>query len=166
MRNGVSTYLSETQVTEIKQKMLPTTQVVGSITDLEAAEMLLRSAEHFKARFEQERELRIRTENKLAVAEPKAEVLDKITATSNDISVRELASILAIPHLGQNNLFEKLRREGYIDGMNRPYRQYVENGLMYEKEYYVPQLDATKRQLRITQKGVAYFAKKLGKVTA
>jgi hypothetical protein len=33
---------------------------------------------------------------------------------------------------------------------------------MYEKEYYVPQLEATKRQLRITQKGVAYFAGKFG----
>jgi hypothetical protein len=33
---------------------------------------------------------------------------------------------------------------------------------MYEKEYYVPQLDATKTQLRITQKGVAYFARKYG----
>jgi phage antirepressor YoqD-like protein len=86
--------------------------------------------------------------------------LDKITATNNDISVRELAAVLAIPHLGQNNLFQKLREDGYIDGFNRPYRQYIESGLMYEKEYYVPQLEATKHQLRITQKGVAYFAKR------
>jgi phage antirepressor YoqD-like protein len=146
--------------------MLPATQVVGSITDLEAAEMLLKSAEHFKARFEQEKTLRIETEKKLAIAEPKAETLDKITATSSDVSVRELASILAVPHLGQNNLFEKLRQDGYIDGLNRPYRRYVESGFMYEKEYYVPQLAATKRQLRITQKGIAYFAKKYGKVMA
>jgi phage antirepressor YoqD-like protein len=93
--------------------------------------------------------------NRLAIAEPKAEVLDKITATNSDISVRELAAILAIPHLVQNNFFELLRTDGYIDGYNRPYRQHIEAGLMYEKEYYVPQLDATKRQLRITQKGVA-----------
>jgi hypothetical protein len=62
MRNGVTTYLSETQVTEIKKKMIPTTKVVGSITDLEAAEMLIKSAEHFKSRFEQERQLRIEAE--------------------------------------------------------------------------------------------------------
>jgi hypothetical protein len=55
-----------------------------------------------------------------------------------------------------------LREEGYIDGLNRPYRQHIENRLMYEKEYYVPQLDAMKRQRRITQKGVAHFAKKYG----
>jgi hypothetical protein len=33
-------------------------------------------------------------------------------------------------------------------------------GLVYEKECYAPQLDATKRQLRITQKGAAHFADK------
>jgi phage antirepressor YoqD-like protein len=103
---------------------------------------------------------------RLAIAEPKAEILDKITATNNDISVRELAAILAVPHLGQNNLFDRLREDGYIDGYKRPYRQYIESGLMYEKEYYVPQLDAAKQQLRITQKGVAYFTRKYGRVSA
>jgi phage antirepressor YoqD-like protein len=107
-----------------------------------------------------------RAENKLAIAAPKAETLDKITATASDISVRELAAILHISHLGQNKLFQKLREDGYIDGFNRPYRQYIEAGLMYEKEYYVPQLDATKQQLRITQKGVAHFAKKYGRASA
>jgi anti-repressor protein len=99
---------------------------------------------------------------RIAELEPKAEVLDKITATASDISVRELAAVLALPQLGQNNLFQKLRNDGYIDGYNRPYRKYIESGIMYEKEYYVPQLDATKTQLRITQKGVAYFARKYG----
>ena len=169
VKNGVTTLLNEEHVTAIKsligtgrndlQNIL---QVKNAITDLEAAEMLLKSAEHFKARFEQEQALRQAAEGKLAIAEPKAEILDKITATDSDISVRELASVLAVPHLGQNNLFERLREDGYIDGFNRPYRRYVESGLIYEKEYYVPQLDATKRQLRITQKGVAYFARKYG----
>jgi anti-repressor protein len=97
---------------------------------------------------------------RIAELEPKAEVLDKITATDSDISVRELAAILAVPHLGQKKLFERLRKDGYIDGFNRPYRQYIESGIMYEKEYYIPQLDETKRQLRITQKGVVYFTRK------
>jgi anti-repressor protein len=100
----------------------------------------------------------------IEVLKPKAETLDKITATESDVSIRELAAILAVAHLGQNNLFKKLQQDGYIDGFKRPYRQYIEEGLMYEKEYYVPQLDATKQQLRITQKGVAYFARKYNKV--
>jgi anti-repressor protein len=100
---------------------------------------------------------------RIAELEPKAEILDRITATENDVSVRGLASILAQPHLGQNALFKKLREDGYIDGFNHPYRQYIESGIMYEKEYYVPGLEATKQQLRITQKGVAYFARKYGR---
>jgi phage antirepressor YoqD-like protein len=160
MKERVRTLLNEEQMTEIKRRMRLTTKVASTITDLEAAEMLMRSAEHFKARFEQEREIRKKAESRLAIVEPKVETLDKITAVNSDISVRELAAILAVSHLGQNNLFQKLRTDGYIDGGNRPYRQYIEGGLLYDKEYYVPQLDATKQQLRITQKGVAHFAKK------
>ena len=37
MRNGLITYLNEEKITEIKQKMRPTTLVAGVITDLEAA---------------------------------------------------------------------------------------------------------------------------------
>jgi phage antirepressor YoqD-like protein len=162
MKERVTTLLDEKQITEIKRRMRLTTKVASAITDIEAAEMLLKSAEHFKARFEQERRLRENAESRLAITEPKAEVLDKITATDSDISVRELAAVLAIPHLGQNNFYKKIRDDGYIDRFNHPYRQHVESGLMYEKEYYVPQLDETKTQLRITQKGVAYFARKYG----
>jgi len=36
--NGKTTYLSESQVVEIKRKMIPTTQVVGATTDLEMKE--------------------------------------------------------------------------------------------------------------------------------
>jgi predicted transcriptional regulator len=66
IRNGLKTTLTEAQITEIKRKMIPTTQVVGAVTDLEAAEMLLKSAEHFRARFEQERQLRSGAEKKSA----------------------------------------------------------------------------------------------------
>jgi hypothetical protein len=67
MKERVTTLLNEEQTTEIKRRMRLTTKVASTITDLEAAEMLMKSAEHFKARFEQERELRIETENKLTI---------------------------------------------------------------------------------------------------
>jgi hypothetical protein len=44
--------------------MLPTTSVVGAMTDMEAGMMAVRAMEHFKIRFEQEQKLRIETENK------------------------------------------------------------------------------------------------------
>jgi phage antirepressor YoqD-like protein len=167
VRNGVTTLLNEAQATAVKSEIgkgrtdLDNIVEVGNIrTDLE---MTLQAQECLRYFMEKaialEKEMASKNAQ-IAELKPKAETLDKITATESDISVRELAAILAVPHLGRNNLFQKLRDDGYIDGFNRPYRNYVEGGLMYEKEYYVPQMDATKQQLRITQKGVAHFAGK------
>jgi phage antirepressor YoqD-like protein len=168
-QNGVKTVLTAEQAENVKRRILSNMHKgTPGNTDLHKAyegDPLIRLASLY-AQIDEIKSVRIKeleTENekqqeRLAVAEPKAEILDKITATASDVSVRELAAILAIPHLGQNNLFVRLRTDGYIDDLNRPYRQYVEQGIMYEKEYYVPQLDGTKLQLRITQKGVAYFA--------
>jgi hypothetical protein len=72
IRNGIETTLTEVQITEIKKKMIPTTSVVGAISDLEAAEMLIKSAEHFKARFEQEHRLRIEAESNVTALEQQA----------------------------------------------------------------------------------------------
>ena len=166
-QTGKTTYLTEAQATALKLNLRKTAEVIAAPkTALEKA-LLVRQA----LLIQQETIAELEVENaelraKNAEMKPKAETLDKITATKSDISVRELAAILAMPRLGQNNLFQKLREDGYIDGYNRPYRQHIESGIMYEKEYYVPGLDATKRQLRITQKGVACFARKYGKATA
>jgi phage antirepressor YoqD-like protein len=178
-QNGVKTVLTVEQAEVVKKRLLAGIVHAGNtgtntfISDMKVEDPALELASLY-ARIDEIKSARIaalEAENvaqakRIAIAEPKAETLDKITATDNDISVRELASILAMPHLGQNNLFEKLREDGYIDGYNRPYRQHIEAGFMYEKEYYVPQLDATKRQVRITQKGVAYFAQRYGRVSA
>jgi phage antirepressor YoqD-like protein len=146
--------LSEAQVTAVKMNLRKNSQVAAMPkTELEK-ELIVQQALVY-----QQEKIKTLTD-RLAIAEPKAEVLDKITATDSDISVRELAAILAVPNLGQKKLFERLRKDDYIDGYNHPYRQYIENGIMYEKEYYISQLDETKRQLRITQKGVAYFTRK------
>ncbi|MDR1286292.1 MAG: phage antirepressor KilAC domain-containing protein, partial [Treponema sp.] len=159
-QTGKTTYLTEAQATALKLNLRKTAEVIAAPkTDLEK-ELIVQQALVY-----QQEKIKTLTD-RLAVAEPKAETLDKITATGSDISVRELAAVLAVPHLGQNNLFERLREDGYIDGFNRPYRQHIEAGIMYEKEYYVPQLEAVKQQLRITQKGVAYFARRYGRKAA
>jgi phage antirepressor YoqD-like protein len=156
MRNGVVTYLSETQVTEIKRKMLPTTSVVGAITDLEAAEMLLRSAEHFKVRFEEERERRIEAERRLALAEPKAAALDGISAGEGDITVRELAAILAMPRVSEKALLQRLHEDGFLAKDGIPIRQYIDRGILYEK--FIGK--SGKPRLMVTPKGLVHFSMK------
>lgn len=42
IKNGVATLLTEKQVTEIKRRMLPTTEVVGSVTRLEMMQNIQR----------------------------------------------------------------------------------------------------------------------------
>ncbi|MDR1218975.1 MAG: phage antirepressor KilAC domain-containing protein [Treponema sp.] len=128
MRERVATVLNEEQITAIKRRMRLTTKVASAITDLEAAEMLLKSAEHFKARFEQERKLRIETESKLAIAEPKAEFFDQVTDSQDALQMRDVAAALNIPDMGRNKIFELLRKKNILDDRNVPYREYQDRG--------------------------------------
>ena len=165
VKNGVSTLLNETQVTAIKLELESHHNLEGTFevsTRLERQLYIAKALQFANEEIQQLQGELLQKEQRIAELEPKAEVLDKMIATASDVSVRELAAILAVPHLGQNKLFQRLRQDGYIDHLNRPYRQYIEAGLMYDREYYVPGMDATKQQLRVTQKGVAYFVKKYG----
>jgi DeoR/GlpR family transcriptional regulator of sugar metabolism len=66
MKNGYATYLTEEHVTQIKQKMEPTTQVVGNLTRLEEDALIARAHEIIVRRAETaEAELRkVKAENK------------------------------------------------------------------------------------------------------
>jgi len=93
-KNGQVTYLDESQVTAIKTNLRKNSEVARqSITDLEAAEMLLKSAEHFKARFEQEHKARVEAEQRLAVAEPKAAFFDQVADSKDAIQMRDVAAV-------------------------------------------------------------------------
>jgi phage antirepressor YoqD-like protein len=92
LQNGVTTYLNEEQITTIKRKMLPTSQLVGAITDIEASEMLLMASKHFEARFAQEREARLKAENKLVEVQPKVNVYDKLVDANHVTGIRDTAN--------------------------------------------------------------------------
>jgi DNA-binding Lrp family transcriptional regulator len=109
MRERITADLTEEQVTEIKRKMLPTTEVAGAVTDLEAAEMLLKSAAHFKTRFEEERARRAEAEVKLAEAAPKVEFFDRAADSADAVSLRDAASVLNMPGWGRNKIFALLK---------------------------------------------------------
>jgi phage antirepressor YoqD-like protein len=160
LRNGLTTYLTEAQITAVKRKMLPTTEVAGMITDLEAAEMLLKSAGHFKARFEEERARRVEAEVKLAEAAPKVEFFDQVADSKDAISLRDTASTLNIPGWGRNKVFALLREKGVIDGRNIPYREYQDRGLFRVIEQtWTDKEGETHISLKtlVYQKGIAYI---------
>jgi phage antirepressor YoqD-like protein len=167
MSNGVATYLNEEQITAIKQKMRPITLVTGAITDLEAAEMLLKSAEHFKVRFEQEHSARVEAEQRLAVAEPKAAFADLAMQSKDVLSMNDAAKVLKLG-FGNITLFKKLRDMGILmDGQenNVPYQRHIAAGYFRVDESPVLIGDniQIKRVTKVTQKGMQWLAKILEK---
>jgi phage antirepressor YoqD-like protein len=154
--------LNEEQITLIKQKMRPTTLVVGAITDMEAAEMLLKSAEHFKARFEQEHNARVDAEHRLAIAEPKAAFFDQVADSKDCLQMRDVAGVLNLPGYGRNMLFEFLRKKEVLDSRNILYRKYQDQGYFraIEQKYTTPDGE-TRISLKtlVYQRGVDFIRK-------
>jgi phage antirepressor YoqD-like protein len=157
VENGKTTYLDEAQVTTIKLNLEKKFEVKTALEKALIVQQALKIQQEEIAELQEQNAAQAK---RIADMTPQVETLEKITATSDDVSVRELAAILAVPNLGQNNLFKRLQKDGFIDCFKRPYREFIERGYIYSKDVYIPALDATKQQLRITQKGVAFFARK------
>ena len=160
MQERVTTYLNEEQITAVKQKMRLTTKVASAITDLEAAAMLIKSAEHFKVRFEQEQKARVEAENKLAIAEPKAAFYDQVADSQDAIEMRNVAALLNIPDLGRNKLFAMLREKKILDDGNIPYREYQDRGYfrVIEKPWFDRSNEPHIELVTLTtQKGLEYI---------
>jgi phage antirepressor YoqD-like protein len=96
----------------------------------------------------------LRAEN--AEMKPKAAALDAISAGEGDITVRELAAILALPHVSEKVLLGRLRKDGCLTKDGVPARQYIDKGLLYEKFTGKP----AKPRLMITPKGLVHFSMK------
>jgi predicted transcriptional regulator len=90
LRDGVMTYLNEEQVTAIKQKMIPTTQVVGSFTSLDIERMTLQVIEYHVSRV---REL----EEEVADMKPKAEYHDALEPIKEILSRNKDGNRIALP---------------------------------------------------------------------
>ena len=128
IKNGMKTFLTEDQVTEIKKRMVPTTQVVASKTSLEENDIVLNAMEILVRRKKDLEQKVIQLETKVLEMKPKEEFFDAVTGSKNLISMQEVAKVLAIKGLGRNNLFELLREQKILFGKNQPYQQYVDRG--------------------------------------
>jgi phage antirepressor YoqD-like protein len=141
-----ATYLSEAQVTAVK---MACEKKFAAKTDLEK-ELIVQQALVY-----QQEKIKNLTEQ-LAIAEPKAEALDGISAGEGDITVRELAAILALPYMGENALLRRFREDGYLTRDGIPARQHIDRGLLYEKMTGNP----AKPRIMITPKGLVHFSMK------
>jgi phage antirepressor YoqD-like protein len=128
VRNGVTTYLDEAEVTVLKMELqhnghLGQLSEVATMpkTDLEK-ELMVQQALMY-----QQEKIKNLTE-RLAIAEPKAAFFDQVAESKDAIKMRNVAAVLNIPNFGRNKLFALLREKKILDVNNIPYREYQERG--------------------------------------
>ena len=126
--------------------------------------MLLKSAEHFKVRFEQEHEARIEAENKLAIAEPKAAFTDLAMQSANTLSMNYAAKVLKLGY-GNITLFKKLREMDVLMDDNTPRQEYITRGYFVVDEIPIQIGDRVwiKPVTKVTQKGMIWLSRMLRK---
>jgi phage antirepressor YoqD-like protein len=125
LRNGYTTYLNERQVTEIKRRMRPTTEVVGAVTAIEIEEMTIKVLAYHKAESD-----RLRAD--LAAAAPKIALADAIGRSDRSMSITDAAK-----HFGLHpkvEVFPYLRARGYLTLSNLPTQQALDAGYLALRE--------------------------------
>lgn len=136
MKNGVTTFLSEDQVIEIKSKMIPTSQLVAAQTD---KEMMIKMTEVMDW-------LRFKVSEqgaKIEEMKPKALFYDEVTGSPDAIDMGTAAKTLKScidKKIGRNELFEILRNKKILMRDNIPYQKYVDAGYFrtIEQKYTLP----------------------------
>lgn len=129
----------------------------------ETPEEIMARALHIADKTIRERDARI------AELEPKALFADAVAASDGTCLIADLAKILTqngFP-IGQNRLFERLRRDGYLGSVgghrNVPTQRAMEMGLFRIKETAVTHSDghvSISRTPKVTGKGQRYFVEK------
>jgi phage antirepressor YoqD-like protein len=153
LRDGVTTYLNEEQVTAIKQTMIPTTQVAGALTSLDIERMTLQVIEYHVSRV---REL----EKEVAVMKPKAEFFNQVADSHDALQMRDVAATLNLTGWGRNRIFKFLREQGVLDSRNIPYREYEDRGYFRVIEQKWTDLEGETRislKTLVYQRGVDYI---------
>ncbi len=105
MQNGITTYLDERQVTEIKRTMIPTTQVVGAVTELEMMQKAREVMLYLTTKIEEQRA-------QLAIAAPKVESFEALQRSERTMSITQAAK-----HFGlhpKTEVFPYLRDMKYL----------------------------------------------------
>lgn len=155
LKNGVQTYLNEEQVTAIKKRMLPTTQVVGAVTDREMAEKAAEVMQWLSLKVQD-------LSGQLEEARPKIEFFDQVTNSKDAIDIGSAAKVLNVKGIGRNKLFQTLRDAGVLQRNNQPYQEYIDRGYFRTIEQSFQKPDGSTHiniKTVVYQKGLNYIRK-------
>lgn len=164
IKNGIETVLTEKQVTEIKSKMIPTTLVVGSTTDIEMEQMTLKVIQYHIQKEQEYKQRAEIAEQKCIEQKPKVEVYDSICDSSTLQDLQTVAQTI-----GLKNVFKVLLADGIIlkdwthDG-TMYYRPYTEfNNYLVTKDgkpYDINGVSHVRPRIFVTGKGITWLTKK------
>jgi len=141
LRNGLVTYLDESQVTEIKRRMRPTTMVVGATTDLEMAQKTVEVISFYMAKLEA-------ATTELAIARPKAEAADALMVSTRTMSITDAAK-----HFGLHpkaEVFPYLRARAYLTSKDLPTQDAIDAGYLALRESKCPDGECRKQAVVLT----------------
>lgn len=167
IKNGIETVLTEKQVTDIKSKMIPTTKVVGSTTDIEMEQMTLKVIQYHIQKEQEYKQRAEIAEQKCIEQKPKVEVYDSIC---DSLTLQDLQTVAQT--IGLKNVFKVLLADGIIkkdwthDG-TMYYRPYAEfNNYLVTKDgkpYNINGVSHVRPRIFVTGKGITWLTKKYNK---
>jgi phage antirepressor YoqD-like protein len=167
VENGKTTYINQVEASEIKKRiersgrndLCNVAEVKNVQTDLERKEIV------FQAMQIMHEEIEILRAQNLEL-QPKAALADRVLISRDEISIKDAASVLNVPGIGQNNLFSMLRNLKLLDQKNMPYREYIDRGYFRVIEQPWPGRNGqTHINLKtlVTQKGLEYLSRILSR---
>lgn len=115
----------------ITHEVLPTIRKTGgyvSDDELFVNTYLQHADDQTKIMFKATLETVRKQNEKIAIMQPKADFFDAVTDSKDAIDIGTAAKVLAIPGVGRNTLFHRLREKGILMSNNQPYQQYVDRG--------------------------------------
>ena len=164
IRNGIETVLTVSQVTEIKKKMLPTTLVVGAVTEIDRQKTIMLAMQYLKEDYDKMKQRAEIAEQKCIEQQPKVDVYDAISDSSTLQDLQTVAQTI-----GVKNIFKILLADGIImkawtkdkTMFYRPYAQY--NDYLVTKDgnpYKVNGVAHVRPRIFVTAKGLLWLTKK------
>jgi phage antirepressor YoqD-like protein len=128
MRHGVTTYLSDAEVTAIKihnEKNPYSLQLSGVKTDLEKKLLIMQAMNFLQEEIDDLNKTVIEKDKQIETLKPKAIFYDRAMDTETLIPMNEAAAVLALPGIGRNKLFAFLRQKGVLMANNIPYSEHI-----------------------------------------
>lgn len=158
---------------KIADEVIPSIRKHGAYMTPDTLDRMISSPEfgiRLLTELKEEREKRVALEGKVEADRPKVLFADAVATARNSILVGELAKIIKQNgvDIGQNRLFDWLRRKGYLisrrgSDYNMPTQRSMELGLFEIKETVINNPDGsvrTNKTPKVTGKGQQYFVER------